>query len=58
MNPYDNNPFKTDEKEIENEFDANRELAKRKARRITDQVLTDLHIITDTYSRHLTGGKG
>ena len=26
MNPYDNNPFKTDDNEIKNERDANREL--------------------------------
>jgi len=28
MNPYNNNPFKTDTNKVENEHDANRELAK------------------------------
>ena len=27
-NPYDNNPFKTDKKELKSERDANRELAR------------------------------
>lgn len=44
MNPYDNNPFKTDSREIRNEYDANRELAK---------ALTAMANRTmDCYSKH------
>lgn len=39
MDPYNNNPFKADEKEIRNERDANRELAKT----VTDDVIETIH---------------
>ena len=40
MNPYDNNPFKTDTKRIKNERDANRELAKTVADDVINTIKT------------------
>ena len=38
MNPYDNNPFETAQRELKNEYDANRELAKNIANDVVDTM--------------------
>lgn len=45
MNPYNNNPFQTDTKRINNEADANRALAEeaRKAAGVENWELNDPH---------------
>jgi len=42
MNPYNNNPFDTDSKELKNERDANRELAKNAKRNDLNETLCDM----------------
>ena len=41
MNPYNHNPFETAQRELKNEYDANRELAKN----IADDVVDTMHKI-------------
>ena len=43
MNPYNHNPFETAQRELKNEYDANRELAKN----IANDVIDTMHDIFD-----------